>query len=174
FLIERAYLHESYSTNLPQQSDFISDQQQEALAEQILNTFVLTSYTSEGTTKIKLYFVDKNKESMTCNEVVAVERTITKTPRIATATLNELLDGPTAAERKKGYATIIPEGSQLNSLAIANGEARADFNAITESGGGSCGMGMRTAQISETLKQFSTVKTVKFSIEGKTDGTFQP
>ncbi len=131
--------------------------------------------TAPTTLAIKIYLYNsKIKPVNLCNEVVAVTRVIPKTVRVATAAINELLKGPTSEERISGYTNEIPVGSKLNSLSIVNGEARADFSETTESGGGSCSMSMRTAQIRETLLQFSTIKTVKLSINGMTEDIFQP
>lgn len=132
---------------------------------------------SDDTTKIDVYF-DNNKIeqgiSIVCDRVFAVERKIPKTLAVARAAVEELLKGPTVAEKVQGYVSAIPSGSKLNSISIVNGEARADFNATTESGGGSCSMGARVAQITNTLKQFPTITSVKLSIDGKTVDIFQP
>ncbi len=130
---------------------------------------------ADENTSIKVYFFNSQlRPSNSCNEVVAAGRVIPKTEKIATAAINELLKGPSNEEKAGGYTTAIPTGSKLNSLVIVNGEARADFNDITESGGGSCSMAMRTSQIRDTLLQFPTVKTVKLFINGRTEDIFQP
>lgn len=127
-----------------------------------------------ATIKVKLYFAEKGKQQLECNQVVAVEREIGKTTKVATAVLEELLKGPTTSEKQKGLISQIPAGSKLNSLTIVNGEARADFNQATEMGGGSCAQGIVTTQIRQTLLQFPTVKSVKLSIDGSTENIFQP
>lgn len=126
------------------------------------------------TTQIKVYFSTPNSEQLMCNDVTAVDRIISKTASVGKATLEELLKGPTAEEKNKGYFTDIPVGSKLNSLVIVNGEARANFNDITESGGGSCSMALRATQIRQTLLQFPTIKTVTISVDGRTEDIFQP
>jgi len=124
---------------------------------------------------IKVFFNNSKLDPETsCNKVFSVERQIPKTTAVARAALEELFKGPTEAEKAAGYFSAIPLGSALNSLTIINGEAKADFNATTEFGGGSCSMAARTAQIRETIKQFSTVKTVKLSIDGRTEDILQP
>ena len=129
------------------------------------------------TMTVNLYFSNSNiKPVVNCDEVVAEERVIPKTEKVGTAALNELLKGPTEKEKADGYGTAIPEGSKLNSLVIKEGVARADFNATTESGGGSCSMTARTAQIRETLLQFPTVTSVRISVNGEDNPSaiFQP
>ena len=114
---------------------------------------------------VKLYFPNESIKpigQLSCDEaLVAVTHLIPKISNIATQTLEELLKGPTTTEKLNGYTSEIPEGSKLNSLKIENGVAFADFNQITESGGGSCSMAARSAQIRKTLLQFSTIKSVK-------------
>lgn len=124
---------------------------------------------------IKIYFANEKKSPViSCKEVVAVDRQIIKTPKIATAAIETLFEGPNQQEKDAGYTTAIPAGSELNSLSIENRKAYADFNSITESGGGSCSMAMRVSQIRQTLLQFPTIKEVIFSINGQTDPIFQP
>jgi len=123
---------------------------------------------------VKVYFGTPNSQQLMCNDVTAVERVISKTTSVGTRALEELFKGPTAEEKNKGYFTSIPVGSKLNSLVVVNGEARADFNSVTESGGGSCSMAMRGTQIGQTLLQFPTIKTVLISIDGRTKDIFQP
>lgn len=125
---------------------------------------------------VKVYFAAKNSSLGDCNEVVAVERTVNKTVAVGTAAINELLKGPTAAEKASGLGSSFPAGSKFNSLKIVDGVAYADFNQATEMGGGSCAQTMVTTQIKQTLLQFPTVITVKLSVEGQSNPLliFQP
>ena len=139
----------------------------------ILGSFKFVGMTGE--TRIKVFFSNERMRPIdSCREVVAAERTIPKTERVALAAIEELLKGPTEAEKQAGYSSNIPAGSRVNSVVITNGEARVDFNATIESGGGSCSMAFRTEQIRQTLLQFPTVKSVKISINGRTEDIFQP
>jgi hypothetical protein len=127
---------------------------------------------SEQLITVKVYFRDFNVNPIdSCGVLVPITRVIPKTEKVATAAITELLKGPTSAEKSKGYRTDIPSLARLNSLAIANGEARADFNSAIESGG-SCNL--TPDQITKTLLQFSTVKTVILSVDGRTKDIFQP
>ena len=126
-------------------------------------------------TTLKVYFNNSKLDpEVTCNKVFPVNRFILKTNTPARAAIDELLQGSTEAEKAQGYETEIPEGSTLNSVTIVNGVAKVDFNETAESGGGSCSMAMRTAQIRQTLFQFSSVKSVEFSVNGRTGDIFQP
>lgn len=103
-----------------------------------------------------------------------VTRYIPKTSQVAKATLEVLLLGLSDAEMDSGYFTEIPIGSKLKSLSIVGGEARPDFTGRIQAGGGSSSMGVRVEQITKTLLQFPTVKTVKISVEGSSNDIFQP
>ncbi len=130
------------------------------------------------TTTVKAYFsntsLDPNKE-FTCNGVFAVERNIPKTTSVGLAAIQELLKGPTDAEKAKGYTTNINTGVKVQKLTIQNSVAKVDFNAQLEyQVGGSCRITAIIAQIRQTLKQFPTIKSVIISIDGRTEDILQP
>ena len=93
-------------------------------------------------------------------------RTQERTPRVGTAALEELLDGPDSFEDDYGLSSAVPDGTQLLGLKIADGIARVDLTSEFESGGGSASMQMRLAQVVYTITQFPTVKGVVFSLDG--------
>ncbi len=130
----------------------------------------------QETQKIKLYFGNtiKNPNVADCSLVYAVERTVPKTESIGTLALRTLLRGTTEAEAKLGYISAFDRGSgqELKSLTIKNGVATADFSFLPS--GGSCLVGEARAQIEQTLKQFSTVKTVKILLNGSEAEALQP
>ncbi len=123
--------------------------------------------------ELKIYLVKSNGNS---EEYIEAKRMIPKASAVATAAINELLVGPYRAEVEMGYFSALPLGSRLNSLKIENGVAYADFNQQTQSGGGSTSMMLRRSQITQTLKQFPTIKSVVLSIDGNSqqDLIFQP
>lgn len=129
------------------------------------------------TSTVKIYF---NKPGHAdpepaCNAAFAVEREIPQTVAVARATLEELLKGPTEAEKSAGFFTSINSGVKIQSLTIENETAKVDFNEQLEfQVGGSCKVSAIRAQITETLKQFSTVKNVIISINGRTEDILQP
>jgi spore germination protein GerM len=135
---------------------------------------------SQGSTSealhIKVFFLnDLLDPQISCDKVFPVTRTIMKTKAVARATLEELLGGPTLAERMKGYRTSINEGVKIQKLTIQKGLARIDFNEILESKvAGSCRVRSIRAQIEHTLKQIPTVKKVVISINGRTEDILQP
>jgi hypothetical protein len=142
-------------------------------------TFTLPINLSQNeTSQISVFFgnmsLSATSEQDECKRVYKINRSVDKTTAVAKAAIEELLKGPTDVEKAQGYFTSIPAGSKLNSISIVNGEARADFNEVTESGGGSCSMASRYAQIEKTLMQFSTITSIKLSINGRTGDIFQP
>ena len=130
----------------------------------------------ENIMKVKAYFNnDRMDPEYSCNKVFPVEREIIKTQAVARAALEELLNGPTAKEKFEGFGTSINPGVVIQSLTIDDGIAKVDFNEQLEfQVGGSCRVAAISAQIRETLKQFSTVKGVIISIDGRTEDILQP
>ncbi|MEK7158995.1 MAG: GerMN domain-containing protein [Patescibacteria group bacterium] len=128
------------------------------------------------TTIIKIFFNNNELDKeMTCVKVFPVERTIAKTAAVGQASLEELLSGATQKEKANDYFSNINDGVKLNKLTIENGVAKADFSDQLEAGvGGSCRVSAIRSQITETLKQFPTVKEVIISINGKTEDILQP
>lgn len=94
-------------------------------------------------------------------------RTDTATPRVGTAALETLLEGPDSFEEDYGLRTAIPDGTQLLGLSIDDGIARVDLTSEFETGGGSASMQTRLAQVVYTITQFPTVEGVVFSLDGE-------
>ncbi|MFH1456602.1 MAG: GerMN domain-containing protein [Patescibacteria group bacterium] len=128
-------------------------------------------------TTIKLYFINSKMDpGISCDKVFYVERDIPKIEAIGSATLWQLLSGPTEDEKTSGFSTSINSGVKLQSLSIdENGTATADFdNQLEYQVGGSCRVIAIRSQITETLKQFETIKDVVISINGRTEDILQP
>jgi hypothetical protein len=125
---------------------------------------------------VQVFFSNSERDPMhlDCAKVYPFDRRIAKTSATAQATIAELLKGPYDNEKSLLYFTSIPQGVVVNSVTIANGTAKVDFNKNVEEGGGSCSMAARTSQIRQTLLQFPSIKQVILSVEGKTDPIFQP
>lgn len=126
---------------------------------------------------IKVYFSSTKKDPQTlyCNKTYPVTRRIAKTEATAQAALEELLKGPNAIESEDGYMTSINSGVKIQKLTIEKGVAKVDFDETLEAAvGGSCRVAAIRSQITETLKQFSTVKKVVISINGRIEDILQP
>jgi spore germination protein GerM len=128
------------------------------------------------TTTFNIYFANSKLDpEVSCQQVFPVKRTVAKTTAVGTAALNALLAGPTQAEKTSQYSTAIPAGAHLVSLIIADGVANAAFDEALVAGvGGSCRVALIRHQITATLLQFPTVKSVVISIDGRTEDILQP
>ncbi len=136
----------------------------------------ITFFTTSEKTNIKIFFNnDKLDPEVTCNQVFPVDREVARTPAIARAALEELLGGLTPVEKATGFSTSINPGVKINSLTIENGVALVDFNEQLQAQvGGSCRVAAIRAQITETLKQFSSIEKVEISIDGRSADILQP
>lgn len=128
------------------------------------------------TITIKIYFNNSNLDpEFSCNKVFPVERKIIKTQAVAKAALEELLKGPTEEEKNQGFFTSLNKDVKIQSINIKDGTAYVDFDEQLEfQVGGSCRVSAIRAQITETLKQFPTIKNVVISINGRTEDILQP
>lgn len=129
------------------------------------------------TLTLKVFFGNEqqNPNAADCTKVFPVERQVAKTLTTAKASLEELLKGPTENEMNQKYYTTINNGVKLNKVTIEDGVAYPDFSDTLENpGGGSCRVASIRAQITETLKQFSSVTSVVISINGNTIDILQP
>jgi germination protein M len=119
-----------------------------------------TEPSGEGTVTYQVWFAD-------AEGLFVSYRTQERTPRVGTAALEALLEGPSSFEEDYGLRSAVPDGTQLLGLKIADGIARVDLTSEFESGGGSASMQMRLAQVVYTITQFPTVKGVIFSLDGE-------
>jgi hypothetical protein len=136
---------------------------------------VNVTFPVQVTQKIKLYYGNtiKNPNAADCTKVFVVERTVPKASSIAGLALATMFGGPTDIEVTNGYVSALNQGNTiLKSLSITNGVAKADFSLLPS--GGSCLVGEARAQIEQTLKQFSTVKSVKILLNGSESEALQP
>jgi len=123
-------------------------------------------------------------------KVAPVQQRVPRTVRIGTAALNALLWGP-SPPNLAGFSTAIPRPEQvlsypgrapdwgdrvrLRSLTIVDGVATADFSQeLRAYGGGSLRVMLIRQQITQTLLQFPSVREVRITIEGQTEGVLEP
>jgi spore germination protein GerM len=138
-----------------------------------------------ATMKIKVYFPkdDPNAEI----ELVAVERTVKRTNRVADAAVRELLKGVGDAERKKGLTSVYavkdiitgreecsrdkmkPLADYFLGVSIKKGVATVNFRAEGECYLQSAITMMNFVMdpIDATLKQFKSIKEVQYALDGK-------
>jgi germination protein M len=129
-----------------------------------------TAKPSTETMLVRTYFVLGGGPGTT--GLVPLLREVPKATARATAAINALLAGPTAAEQGDDVTSAIPDGSKLLGLTIKNSIATIDLSSEFESGGGSASSSNRLGQVVYTLTQFSTVHTVVFQIDGRTVSVF--
>jgi spore germination protein GerM len=123
-----------------------------------------------GTTIVRTYFWLEGEQGT--SGLVGVLREVPETRAVATAAMNALVAGPSAAERDGGISSAVPVGTQLLGISIENGIATVDLSSEFESGGGSASVLTRLGQVVYTLTQFPTVDSVVFRIEGRTVTVF--
>lgn len=145
-------------------------------SEMDLISIPLTLVNLDNALTVNVYFSnDRLDPAISCNKVFPVQRVIPYTQSVARKTLEALLGGVGLKEAEQGYSTSINPGVGLKSLNLANGVARADFDETLDRNiGGSCRVTAIRAQITETLKQFPTVKDVIISVNGRTEDILQP
>ncbi|MFH1170459.1 MAG: GerMN domain-containing protein [Candidatus Vogelbacteria bacterium] len=119
---------------------------------------------------LKVFFGNQKGKPQTwqCNMVTPVIRTVANTSAVARAALTELLKGPRPADSSSGSFTALNPGVTIKELTINNGVARVNFGQplITATGTSTCLKDGARAQITETLKQFPTVRSVIISVNG--------
>lgn len=129
--------------------------------------------------KVKVYFNnDKMDPEFSCNKVFAVERTVSQNFQqlIYGAAIKELLKGPTEEEKAQGFFSSINPGISYKEITIGDDNiVRINFDEQLEfQVGGSCRVATIRAEITQTLKQFPTIKDVIISINGRTEDILQP
>jgi germination protein M len=122
-------------------------------------------------TTVRLYFMAPGGGTPARADpfLVSVQREIPSTPRIALATLRELVDGPSAADRSliAGLATSVPADTLVLGVTIADGVATVNLSREYEAGGGSLSIFSRLAQVVYTVTQWPTVDEVAFQLDGR-------
>ena len=130
---------------------------------------------SSAKTIFNVYFGYPHDLEQSCDLVLPFKREVPKTQAVAKSALEELLKGPSSQEIYAGYATSINPGVKVQSLIIENGVAKVDFSEeLDKNVAGSCRVLAIKAQITETLRQFSTVKSVVISVDGRVEDILQP
>ena len=125
---------------------------------------------------LEIYFGNSESDPKgECEKVIPAIRSIAKVEKIGTAALQELSKGPTDGEKALGFSTSIPTDTKLQSFTIEGTTGRPDFTAELDKGiAGSCRVLAIRAQIEKTILQFSTIESVRISIEGRTEDILQP
>lgn len=111
---------------------------------------------------VALYFADADRE-----ELVKTEKRIPKVEGMARATIETLLEGPEAGSE---LVSIIPAGTQLLDINVKAEEKKCivDFShELLDAVGEDNIPDDALESIARTLRQFDSIETVEFRIEGK-------
>lgn len=140
---------------------------------------------TKGTMKIKLYFPKDDPDANL--SLVAVERSVKRTTRVADAAVRELLKGVNESDRKMGLTSVYavedlitgrdecarekmkPLAAYFIGVTVKRGKATVNFRPEAE-----CYLQTTITMMSfvmdpidATLKQFSTIKEVQYALNGK-------
>lgn len=99
-------------------------------------------------------------------EDLATGSAIVALPAVGREAVEALLAGPTQDDANAGLTSMVPAGTRLLDLDVADGTATVDLSGEFVSGGGSLSMQLRTGQLVFTLTQFPTVERVHILIDG--------
>ena len=135
---------------------------------------VLFSDSARRRTAVRVFFNHSERGAGECEAVWPVGRAVEPTESGELVALTELLDGPSPAERSRGYLTNIPPGVRLQSLRVVDGTAHADFDRTLDQAAGSCRVLAIRAQIEQTLLNLPAVRDVVISVDGDTAEALQP
>ena len=127
------------------------------------------SGTTPATMTVKVYFHRGSADDPA--KVVAVSRTVPRSPKVATAALTQLLAGPTRAERKAGYWSHFSSvtAGMLRSVRVSGTVGYADFRdlrPVIPNAGSSTGTAALLAELDATFKQFGNVRRTIYSLNG--------
>jgi Sporulation and spore germination len=111
-------------------------------------------------------------------KVVPVSRTVPRSPKVATAALNELLRGPTAGERAAGYWSFFSDDTagMLRSVRVTGGTGFADFRdfrRLLPNATSSYGSTALLAELDATLRQFPTIKRTLYAFNGEVPAFYE-
>ncbi|HEX2090206.1 MAG TPA: Gmad2 immunoglobulin-like domain-containing protein [Actinomycetota bacterium] len=98
------------------------------------------------------------------------KRTAAFQPAVARLALTALFRGPSARERRAGVESVLPDGTALRGINLANGTATVDLSREISGTSGEEELRLALAQVVYTVTQFRTVKAVRFEFEGRSIG----
>jgi spore germination protein GerM len=90
---------------------------------------------------------------------------LTQTP-LANA-LQELLAGPTAAEKEAGFYSEIPQGTRLLNVKVQNNAVHINLSKEFVQGGGSTSIIQRVQELKDTVQAVQGTQQLNIAIEGK-------
>lgn len=109
-----------------------------------------------------------------CAGTVVAQRRLPKSISHARLLAEALLDGPTAAEKKRGMTSPFPQGARVRSVNLRDGVLTIDFNESMQNVGGSCRAQLLREMITKTLMTLPNVKRVVITAAGSEKLALQP
>jgi germination protein M len=118
-----------------------------------------------GTTQVRIYYLISSKDKL---YLAPEKHQIPRTPTIARSALEELVHGKA---QDPDHTTPFPAASKINSVTAASGVATVDWSAdVLTASVGSRAEALGIQSVVYTLTEFSTIKKVRFTVEGKDRG----
>ncbi len=125
----------------------------------VIGLLVVNAPRLPGTSK--LFFFKDGKLGFVCRE-------IPEKADIYYFTANELIKGPTTAEKSSGYYSQIPKGTKILTLSRSQGTLKADFSReLQMCGGGTAKVEAILSQIVRTFTDLPGINNVQILVEGK-------
>lgn len=129
---------------------------------------------SAATMTVTLYFDNQvlNPGAADCGQVYGVHRTVPASTDVLTATMKELLAGPTVAEKAQGYSSwFSPATAQALVSAEVSGTTSyvnlTDIRTTIPNASTSCGSAALLAQLGTTAQQAGMTPRVLYAINGR-------
>lgn len=123
---------------------------------------------------VTVYFGNEvlNPAAADCGQVYAVHRSVPASSDVLTATVKELLAGPTAAEKSAGYTSWF---SSATAQALIGAKVAGttsylnltDIRTIIPNASTSCGSAALLAQLRTTAQQAGMTPSVRYAINGQ-------
>jgi hypothetical protein len=122
-----------------------------------------------ATVRVKV-FAPRGDAGRRCDRVFPLWRAV-PAPAVLTGAMRQLLRGPTAAERRRGYGGWFSSRTarMVRSVRVTAGVAYIDFanfSRIIPNASSSCGSALLLAQLARTATQFPTVRRPVYSFNG--------
>lgn len=119
--------------------------------------------------RTKIYFIryDSKKDLLS---IIPINKTIDKNDSPAYTTLQTLFNGPSKRDEKKGYQTLIPHAVKINTMKVKKGILYLDLSETfltRRQKLGREGLLLQLYQIVNSMVNFSTIKGIRFSFDGK-------
>ena len=116
------------------------------------------------TPKIKVPFL----RGSACASVVEADRLISASRSSVRSAIEEMIAGPVDAEKESGLRSAFPPETKIRALKFDNTAVSIDFSKeLLSASGSTCSSSGLKAQLSAVLKQFPTVASYEFKIDGK-------